>query len=73
MNNNNNSNSNNNDIERRNSRFFVLGLLTAPRTVSNTYAQAAGAQSCVNHVLHIECSSRARYRVLRDPTGQLSS
>ena len=29
-------------------------LLTAPRTVSNTYAQVVKAQSCANHVQHIE-------------------
>ena len=29
-------------------------LLTAPRTVSNTYAQVARAQPCSNHVQHIE-------------------
>ena len=30
-------------------------LLTAPRTVSSTHAQVARAQSCANHVQHIEC------------------
>ena len=35
-------------------------LLTAPPTVSNTYAQVARAQSCANHVQHIERLSRAR-------------
>ena len=34
-------------------------LLTAPRTVSNTHAQVARAQSCANHVQHIERLSRA--------------
>ena len=38
-------------------------LLTAPRTVSNTYAQVARAQSCANQVQHIERLSRASYRV----------
>ena len=33
--------------------------LTAPRTVSNTYAQVAMAKSCANHVQHIERLSRA--------------
>ena len=47
------NNNNNNRIERRNSRF-VYNLLTAPRTVSNTCAQVAWEQSCVNHVQHIE-------------------
>ena len=47
-------------------------LLTATRTVSNTYAQVAWAQSCANHVLHIERLSRATCRVPRDVKGQLS-
>ena len=34
-------------------------FLTAPRTVPNTYAQVAKAQSCANHVQHIERLSRA--------------
>ena len=34
-------------------------LITASRTVSNTYAQVARTQSCANHVQHIERSSRA--------------
>ena len=34
-------------------------LLTAPRTVSNTYDQVARAQPCANHVQHIERLSRA--------------
>ena len=38
-------------------------LLTAPRTVSNTYAQVARAQSFANHVQHIERLSRATCRV----------
>ena len=38
-------------------------LLTAPRTVSNTYAQEARAQSSANHVQHIERLSRATCRV----------
>ena len=46
-------------IQRRYSRF-LYNLLTAPQTVSNTYAQVARAQSCANHVQHIEhCLSRA--------------
>ena len=32
----------------------LYNLLTAPRTVSDTYVQLARAQSCANHVLHIE-------------------
>ena len=52
----------NNRIERRN--FEILyNLLTAPRNVSNTYAQVARAQSCANHVQHIEHTSRATCRV----------
>ena len=38
---------------------YFYNLLTAPRTVSNTYAQVARAQSCANHVQHIERLSRA--------------
>ena len=30
-------------------------LLTGPRTVSNTYAQVARAQSCANHEQHVVC------------------
>ena len=55
---NNNNNNNNNRIQRRYSRFFY-NLLTAPRTVSNTYAKVTRAQSCVNHVQHIKRLSRA--------------
>ena len=56
----------NNRNHRRNSRFFFFffyNLLTAPRTVSNTYAQVAWAQSCANHVQDIERLSRATCRV----------
>ena len=53
----NNNNNNDNRIQRRDLRFFTI--LTAPRTVSNTYAPVAWAQSCANHVQHIECISRA--------------
>ena len=38
---------------------FFYNLLTAPRTVSNTYAQEARAQLSANHVQHIERLSRA--------------
>ena len=38
---------------------MFYNLLTAPRTVSNTYAQVARAQLCANHVQHIERLSRA--------------
>ena len=38
---------------------IFYNLLTAPRTVSNTHAQVARAQSCANHVQHIERLSRA--------------
>ena len=37
---------------------IFYNLLTALRTVSNTYAQVAQAQSCANHVQHIERLSR---------------
>ena len=36
------------------------------------YAQVAGAQSCANHMQHIERSARATCRVPRGTTGQLS-
>ena len=42
-------------IQRRQSRFFY-SLLTASRTVSNTYAQVTRAQSCTNHEQHIGVS-----------------
>ena len=38
-------------------------LLTAPQTVSNTYAQVVRAQSCANRMQHIERISRATCRV----------
>ena len=41
--------------------FFYL--LTAPRTVSSTFAQVAQAQYCANHVQHIERFSRVTSRV----------
>ena len=41
----------------------VDNLFTAPRTVSNTYAQMARAQSCAYLVQHIERLSRATCRV----------
>ena len=58
----NNNNSNNNRIQRRNFKIFY-NLLTAPRTVFNMYAQVAQAQSCANHVQHIERLSHATCRV----------
>ena len=38
---------------------IFYNLLTAPRTVSNTYAQVARAQLCANHLQHIERLARA--------------
>ena len=38
---------------------IFYNLLTAPRTISNTYAQVARAQPCANHVQHTERLSRA--------------
>ena len=43
-------------------RDFLNTLLTAPQTVSNTYAQVALAQSCANHVHHVERLSCATCR-----------
>ena len=70
--NNNNNNNNNNRIERRKSIFFFYNLLTAPRTVSNTYALVALAQLCVNPMQHTERLSPATCRVPRGTKGQLS-
>ena len=61
-NNDNNNNNNNNRIERRNSKLL---------TVSLTYAQVARAQSCANHVQHIEHLSRATCSVPLGTKGQL--
>ena len=65
----NNCNNNNNRIQGRNSRFLLLlffyNLLTAPRTISNTYPQVNRVKSCANHVQHIERLSRATCRVTR--------
>ena len=38
---------------------IFYNLLTAPWTISNMYAQVARAQSCANHMQHIERLSRA--------------
>ena len=38
---------------------MFYNLLTAPRTVSNAYAQVARAQPCANHVQHFERLSHA--------------
>ena len=40
-------------------KILFYNLLTAPRTVSNMYAQVARAQRCENHVQHIERLARA--------------
>ena len=66
-NNNNNSNDNNNNNNNR-----IQRQLTAPRTVSSTHAQVARAQSCANHVQHIERLSRATCRVPLGKKGLLS-
>ena len=58
-------------IERRKSRYFY-NLLTALRSVSNTYAQVSRSQSCANHVQHIGRLSRATCRVSRGMKGQFS-
>ena len=47
-------------------------LLTVPWTVSNTYSQVARAQSCANHVQHIEHSSHVTCHVPHGTKGQLS-
>ena len=53
--------------------FFFYKLLTAPRTVSNTYVQVARAQSCANHVQHIKRLSRTTCRVTCHVAGRSSS
>ena len=50
----------------------VYNRLTAPRTVSNTYAEVARAQSCANHVQHNEHLPRATCRVPCGTKVQLS-
>ena len=60
--NNNNNNNNNNNLIQKALFEICYYLLTAPRTVSNTHAQVAQAQSCANHVQHIERLSRATCR-----------
>ena len=50
--------------------FYIL--LTAPRTVSNTYAHVAKEPSYANHVQHIECVSYAACPEPRGTKGQLS-
>ena len=52
---------------------MFYNVLTALRTVSNTYVQVARAQSCANHVQHIACLSHVTCRMPRGPKGQLSS
>ena len=69
-NNNDDDDDDDNPIERRNSRFYYF--LTAPRTVSNTYALVPRVQSCASHVQHIERLSRATCRVPLGMKGQLS-
>ena len=42
---------------------FFYNLLAAPRTVSNTYTQVVKAQSCENHVQHIERLSHNHVKI----------
>ena len=51
---------------------FRRSPLTVPRTVTNTYAQVARAQSCANHVQDIERFSRATCSEPLGTAGQLS-
>ena len=56
--------------------MIFYNLLTVPRTVSNTYAQVARAQLCVNHVQHIErlsCASVMLRATWYEGTAQLFS
>ena len=48
----------------------LYNLLTAPQTVSNRYAQVAQAQSCANHMQHIQRLSHATWY---EGTAQLLS
>ena len=57
------------DLKGANQDFY--NLFTAPRIVSNTYAEVARAQSCANYVQHIELLSCATYRVPRCKKGIL--
>ena len=50
--------------------FFFNNLLTAPRTVSNTYAQVAWEQLSANHVQHIDSLSCASCSVPLGTKGQ---
>ena len=49
----------------------IYNLLTALWTVSNTYAQVAGAQLCSNHMQHVRCLAHATC-VQPDVKGQLN-
>ena len=69
--NSNNNNDDDDDDDDDDDNIFY-NLLTAPRTVSNTYTQVARAQSCANHVQHTDRSSRATCRVPLGTKGQLS-
>ena len=65
------------DFARRNSRFlfsFLLfyNLLTALRSVSNTYSKLTRTQSCANHVQNIGRFSRATCRVSSGTKAQFS-
>ena len=51
---------------------ILYNLLTVPRTVSNSHALVARAQSCANNVQHIERLSCATCHVPCDMKGQLS-
>ena len=58
-------NDNHHHHHHRKVQFEIFyNLLTALPTVSNTYAQVAWAQSCVNHMQHIEHLSHATCRVM---------
>ena len=49
----------------------IFNFLIAPRTVSDTYAPVAPAQSCADHVQHIDTCNTPCY-VPRGTKGQLS-
>ena len=55
-------------------QFKILdSLLTALQTISNTYTQVAQAQSCANHVQHIERLLRATCHVTCHVVRRISS
>ena len=59
-------------LDKKDANLVFFNIFTAPRTVANTYTQVARAQSCANHVQHIERLSRATCGVSLGTKEQLS-